>query len=89
MVEDQHQTISSALRLGRELGELRFVALAECGRDLGRVLPDAGGVALADAAEEGLHLVEAGSIAERGIDDLRERTGAGAAPSTAAPKSDW
>ena len=42
-------------------------------------MPDAGGVALADAVEEGVHGVETRLIADRGIDHRGERAGAGRA----------
>jgi hypothetical protein len=70
VIEDEHQIISSALRL---LHALMTWRLGELLAELGAVaacLPRRRRVAGADAAEEVLHLVEAGLVADGGVDHL-------------------
>ena len=55
-------SISSALRFLACLLDAALVFRAELGAVDGRVFPDAGGVACADALEEVLHRVEAGLV---------------------------
>ena len=77
VIEHQHQIISSALRFLAWASICFLYFSRKATLSFGRVFPDAGSVALADLAEKFLHLVEAALIGERGIDDLRQRAGAG------------
>ncbi len=78
VIEDQHQTDLLALALlGAPCTSLARVLLAELGPVARDVLPDARCMPVADAVEEAPHRVEARLVGERGVDDLRQRAGAG------------